>query len=188
MRSIIDLSRSGRLPDFWMRRPTPNCSIRAALSNWSCPKGMTIWGTAAERLVFQITGESRRRTRNRRRTGWYRFEGIGEREGTNEMCHGSRLPPERECVLDTCSPPLVRMSPGAPRAYILHSEMAAALRRRKMSQLIPMGHISGMERLIGRGKDCQTRVGGIENRFSNFRKGRTNKKPHSLMRAVRFKN
>src|ERR1035437_6488847 len=44
--------------------------------------------------------------------------------------------------------------------------MAAALRRRKMSPLIPLGKRAGWTRGTGGGKGCQTRLGGMENRFS----------------------
>jgi hypothetical protein len=71
---------------------------------------------------------------------------------------------------------MVRMSPAAPCAYILHPELAAALRRPRSVSSDIVGQMSGTERLIGGGKDCQSRL------------GRTNKKPHNPLRAVRFKS
>ena len=73
---------------------------------------------------------------------------------------------------------MVRMSPGAPCVYILHPGMAAALRRRISPDTT--GQISGTERLIGAGKTARLGLG--ESR-TGFRKGCTNKKPHSLLRG-----
>src|ERR1019366_6436469 len=115
--------------------------------------------------------------RNGRRTGWYR--GTRRARADERNAPWSRLPPERECVFETCSPPTVRMSPGARCVYILHPGMAAALRRRTSSDTT--GQISGTERLSGAGKTA--RLGLRESRTS-LRKGCTNKKPHSLLRGL----